>query len=153
MDAAARAQLKALSQTADDEGMRAYFSSMFFLSASLALAVATPAYAEEIALEARQHQLKTCFVSNGFMTPEAVERLSGWLDAANVDLKCFDDETYKKVIGGALQPFQAFGVVLFHAHAAGVHHADIDLGLGVSLGSGLTVPCHRLLEVPADTLT
>jgi pyruvate formate lyase activating enzyme len=48
--------------------------------------------------------LGNCFVSNGFMTPEAVEQISPYLDAINVDLKCFSDETYREVTGGRLQP-------------------------------------------------
>jgi len=53
---------------------------------------------------ARKRGLKNCFVSNGFMTPEAVEQISPYLDAINVDLKCFSDETYKDICGGRLQP-------------------------------------------------
>lgn len=53
---------------------------------------------------ARECGIKNCFVSNGFMTPEAVETIAPVLDAINVDLKCFSDETYRTVCGGALQP-------------------------------------------------
>ena len=53
---------------------------------------------------ARKHGIKNCFVSNGFMTPEAVETIAPVLDAINVDLKFFSEETYRTVCGGALQP-------------------------------------------------
>jgi len=51
---------------------------------------------------AKQHQLKTCYVSNGFATPEAVQFLTPVLDAINIDLKCFNDNNYQ-TIGGKLQ--------------------------------------------------
>lgn len=53
---------------------------------------------------AHQAGLKNCFVSNGFMTPDAVEKIAPYLDAINVDLKAFSDETYRDVCGGRLEP-------------------------------------------------
>ena len=47
--------------------------------------------------------LKNIFVSNGFETPEIIEDMSGWLDAANIDLKSWDDAYYKKVLKGGLE--------------------------------------------------
>jgi pyruvate formate lyase activating enzyme len=60
--------------------------------------------AYDTAILARQRGMKNCFVSNGFMTPQAVETIAPMLDAINVDLKCFSDETYRDVCGGKLQP-------------------------------------------------
>ncbi|MBN1942794.1 MAG: AmmeMemoRadiSam system radical SAM enzyme [Phycisphaerae bacterium] len=60
--------------------------------------------AYDTAVLARQRGIKNCFVSNGFMTPQAVETIAPLLDAINVDLKCFSDETYRRVCGGRLQP-------------------------------------------------
>ncbi|HAU38116.1 MAG TPA: AmmeMemoRadiSam system radical SAM enzyme [Phycisphaerales bacterium] len=53
---------------------------------------------------ARQRGLKNCFVSNGFLTPLAVETIAPYLDAINVDLKAFRDETYRKVMKASLEP-------------------------------------------------
>ncbi|MFA6134925.1 MAG: AmmeMemoRadiSam system radical SAM enzyme [Phycisphaerae bacterium] len=53
---------------------------------------------------ARQRSLRNCFVSNGFMTPLAVETIAPYLDAINVDLKAFRDETYQKIMRGRLEP-------------------------------------------------
>ncbi len=61
-------------------------------------------YAYDTATLARRNGIKNCFVSNGFMTPRAVEAIAPVLDAINVDLKCFSDETYRKVCRGSLQP-------------------------------------------------
>ena len=37
------------------------------------------------------------------MTPEMIELYHPWLDAANVDIKAFKDETYRKLMGGRLE--------------------------------------------------
>jgi pyruvate formate lyase activating enzyme len=61
-------------------------------------------YAGDTARLARAHGLSNVFVTNGYMTAEALEAARGWLDAANVDLKSFREETYHRVCGGHLQP-------------------------------------------------
>ncbi len=53
---------------------------------------------------AHEAGIKNCFVSNGFMTSEAVQAISPYLDAINVDLKAFRDETYRRVMKGRLKP-------------------------------------------------
>jgi pyruvate formate lyase activating enzyme len=45
---------------------------------------------------ARARGLKNVFVSNGYMTPEAVDYASTWLDAINIDLKSFDPAFYRQ---------------------------------------------------------
>lgn len=61
-------------------------------------------YAYDTAKLARQAGLANIFVTNGYMTPEALEIIQPYLDAANVDLKSFDDTFYKKWAGAKLQP-------------------------------------------------
>ena len=61
-------------------------------------------YAFDTARLARAAGLANNFVTNGYMTPEALEAVGPYLDAANVDLKAFKDETYKKVCGARLAP-------------------------------------------------
>ena len=53
---------------------------------------------------ARKAGLKNVFVTNGYITPEALREISPFLDAANIDLKGFSDDFYKKVCGARLQP-------------------------------------------------
>jgi pyruvate formate lyase activating enzyme len=48
--------------------------------------------------------LKNVFVSNGFTTPEALREIKPYLHAANIDLKGYTDEFYKKICGARLQP-------------------------------------------------
>jgi len=51
-----------------------------------------------------ENGLKNVFVTNGFMTAEAIEMMAPYLTAANVDLKSFRDEFYKKRCGARLNP-------------------------------------------------
>ncbi len=60
--------------------------------------------AYETAKLAHERGIGNCFVSNGYMTPEAVETISPYLDAINVDLKAFRDETYRRVMKARLGP-------------------------------------------------
>jgi pyruvate formate lyase activating enzyme len=48
--------------------------------------------------------LKNVFVSNGYITPEALREIKPYLHAANIDLKGYNDDFYKKVCGARLQP-------------------------------------------------
>ena len=64
-------------------------------------------YAYDTAKLAKDAGLLNNFVTNGYMTAEALEAIAPWLDAANVDLKAFRDETYKKVCGARLDPVLA----------------------------------------------
>ncbi len=48
--------------------------------------------------------LKNVFVSNGYMTPEAVDFAADWLDAINIDLKAFSDDYYKNLCKAKLRP-------------------------------------------------
>jgi pyruvate formate lyase activating enzyme len=61
-------------------------------------------YAFDTARLARDAGLANNFVTNGYMTAEALETVRPYLDAANVDLKAFEDATYKKVCGARLGP-------------------------------------------------
>ncbi len=61
-------------------------------------------YAYDTAKLAWQEGIKNIFVTNGYMTIEALEEIDPYLDAANVDLKSFSDEFYRRVCGARLQP-------------------------------------------------
>jgi pyruvate formate lyase activating enzyme len=53
---------------------------------------------------AKREGLFNVFVTNGYMTKEMVKTISPYLDAANIDLKSFRDDYYRKVCGGRLAP-------------------------------------------------
>ena len=110
-------------------------------------------YAEEIGIEARKNGLKNIFVTNGFMTEKVVETAAGFLDAANIDLKCFSDETYKKLCNGRLQPvldtismMKKLGiwVEITTLLIPGVNDSDPELNdiAGFISGIGKDVPWH-----------
>jgi len=68
-------------------------------------------YSYDIARLAHQEGIASVYVTNGYMTRDMLDLFQGvthghepWLDAANVDLKAFRDETYRKVCGARLQP-------------------------------------------------
>ncbi len=53
---------------------------------------------------AKKEGLGNSFVTNGFMTAEALETINPYLDACNVDLKSFDEQFYKEMCQAHLQP-------------------------------------------------
>ena len=61
-------------------------------------------YAYDVAELARKEGLYNNFVTNGYMTSEALEMIRPYLDSANVDLKGFTEEFYKKFCGAKLEP-------------------------------------------------
>ncbi len=61
-------------------------------------------YAYDTARLARQAGLTNIQVTNGYMTPEMLEMFHPYLDAANVDLKAFRNQTYRRYVGAGLQP-------------------------------------------------
>ena len=61
-------------------------------------------YALDTARLAKTRGVKNIFVTNGYMTEEALEMINPVLDAAYVDLKSFNDDFYRKICGARLQP-------------------------------------------------
>lgn len=61
-------------------------------------------YALETAKFAKEKGLYNIFVTNGYMTKDALLMIKPYLDAANVDLKYFNEESYRKVCGAKLAP-------------------------------------------------
>jgi pyruvate formate lyase activating enzyme len=53
---------------------------------------------------AKNHGLANIFVSNGYMTIEAIDFAADWLEAINVDLKAFTETYYKKLCKAKLEP-------------------------------------------------
>ena len=61
-------------------------------------------FALDVARLARAAGLRNIFVTNGYMTAEALDMLLPVLDAANVDLKSFSKDFYKETCGARLEP-------------------------------------------------
>ena len=61
-------------------------------------------YAYDIAKLATEKDIRNIFVTNGYMTSEALNTINPYLDAANVDLKSFSDKFYREICGASLEP-------------------------------------------------
>jgi len=61
-------------------------------------------YVMDTAALARQAGLRTVMVTNGYITREAIPLVYRHVDAANVDIKAFDDVFYRKRASAHLQP-------------------------------------------------
>ena len=61
-------------------------------------------YAIDVAQAAREKNLKSVAVSAGYVCPQPRMEFFRYMDAANIDLKAFSENFYRKICGGALQP-------------------------------------------------
>jgi pyruvate formate lyase activating enzyme len=61
-------------------------------------------YTFETASIARKAGIKNIVKSNGYINPEPLKKLCTVIDAANIDLKSFNESTYLRLSGGKLQP-------------------------------------------------
>ncbi|PIN69181.1 AmmeMemoRadiSam system radical SAM enzyme [Candidatus Woesearchaeota archaeon CG11_big_fil_rev_8_21_14_0_20_43_8] len=59
-------------------------------------------YMLDTAMMARDEGLKNVIVSNGYMNKEPLAELLPYIDAANIDLKSFSDDFYRKICGARL---------------------------------------------------
>ncbi|MEI6613592.1 MAG: AmmeMemoRadiSam system radical SAM enzyme [Chrysiogenales bacterium] len=75
---------------------------------SIAYTYTEPTIFFELMLEtarlAQQAGIKNVMVSNGYISSQALSRLRPFLDAANIDLKAFNDDFYNKYCSARLQP-------------------------------------------------
>ena len=61
-------------------------------------------YAYDTAKLARERKIHNLWKSNGYINEKPLRQLCKVLDAANIDLKIYDDEVYKKISSGKLAP-------------------------------------------------
>ncbi len=61
-------------------------------------------YMFDTAKLARARGIKNLLISNGYINEKPLRDLAKYIDAANINLKSFSEETYAKLNGGALQP-------------------------------------------------
>jgi len=65
-------------------------------------------YVLEAAQQAHEKGLKNVLVSNGYLNQEPASELLEYLDAANIDLKSFNPDFYRREIGGKLSEVKRF---------------------------------------------
>jgi len=73
---------------------------------------------------AHEAGLKTVYVTNGYITEDALRDISPYLDAFRVDIKAFNDEFYRETCRAHLQPVLDSSVV---ARELGMHIEVINL--------------------------
>jgi pyruvate formate lyase activating enzyme len=61
-------------------------------------------YMIDIAKAARAKNIKNCWITCGYIQDEPLKELCKYIDAANVNLKSFDEEIYRDLNSGKLQP-------------------------------------------------
>ena len=97
-------------------------------SASIAWTYNEPTIWHEYALDmgtlARKQGLGTAYITNGYITEEALRELAPMLCAFRVDIKAFTDEFYKKTCGAHLQPVLDSAVL---ARELGMHVETVTL--------------------------
>ncbi|MDD4497726.1 MAG: AmmeMemoRadiSam system radical SAM enzyme [Methanosarcinaceae archaeon] len=75
-------------------------------------------YSYECAKLAKEAGLGTVYVTNGYMTPEALRHIAPYLDAANIDIKAFTEKFYREVASAKLAPVLESSIL---AKELGIH--------------------------------
>ncbi len=65
-------------------------------------------YVRDTAKLLRKENLKVVLVTNGCVNEEIADELLPLTDALNIDLKCFREESYRKLLGGDLETVKRF---------------------------------------------
>ena len=129
-------------------------------------------YVLDVASEARQADIRNVFITNGYLTGEALDELLPVLDAASVSLKSFNEDFYAQHCGAGLEPVLET--------IARLHRAGVWLEVSTTIIPGLNdnplelkqlaqflcdispiipwhvtafTPAHRLLDHPATDIT
>ncbi len=61
-------------------------------------------YSLDLSKRAKEEGIKNIYVSNGYMSSQMLDLYLPYLDAANIDIKAFDDAVYRKFTGAKLDP-------------------------------------------------
>jgi pyruvate formate lyase activating enzyme len=78
---------------------------------------------------AKEHGLYTNYVTNGFMTEEALDMISPFLDVYSVDIKAFDEKTYMRT--GHIKQFRG---ILDVAKKAKEHSMHVEIVTNITPG-------------------
>ena len=110
-------------------------------------------YTYDSAKLAQKNDLKTVYVTNGYMSPESLDLISPYLDAANVDLKGMSKKFYQELCQARLEPvlenIQAMHDTGIHLEITnlvipGYNDSDDDLQALVKFVAdvGVEIPIH-----------
>lgn len=111
-------------------------------------------YTLDSAKIAKKEDIKTVYVTNGYMTEESFEEIRPYLDAANIDLKGMSDRFYRDLCEARLQPVLDNIIRMYDAHIhievtnlmiPGYNDSDEDIRTLVKFMAdevGVEVPLH-----------
>ncbi len=77
-------------------------------------------YVRDAARLVHEAGMKNVVVTNGSVTDAVAEQLEPWIDAMNIDLKCFNEDYYKNVLKGDFKT-----VMRFIEHALTFAHVEL----------------------------
>jgi len=122
-------------------------------------------YAYDIARLAKQAGLRNVFVTNGYISAEALTTIAPFLDAANIDLKGFSKGFYRDIVHARLSEVldsiieyrkQGIWIELTTLIIPGLNDSDAELqGIATFIATNLGVdtPWHVSQFYPTYTLT
>lgn len=95
-------------QTAETSAREIIRQAIINKCPSISYTYTEPTIFAEFALECmklvKERKLKNIWVSNGYMSTDLLEAIRKYLDAINIDLKFFKEESYQKICKAKLQP-------------------------------------------------
>ncbi len=128
-------------------------------------------YAYDTAKLAHKEGIQNIFVTNGYTSAEAIKEIAPYLDAANVDLKGFSKDFYRKICGARLQPvldnirlYKELGIwieittLIIPGHNDDEHQlreiTEFIKGVGEDIPWHITAfyPAYKLLDVPPTAI-
>lgn len=129
-------------------------------------------YAKDIGILAKEKGIKNVFVSSGYESHEVLQDMKSWVDAANIDLKSFSPDYYKKVLktklDGVLESLIEFAksniwLEITTLIIPGVNDSDEELDkMAEFIASelGLEIPWHlsafhpdyKMLDTPSTSI-
>lgn len=128
-------------------------------------------YAYDTAVLAHEKDLKNVFVTNGYITEEALRNIQPYLDAANIDLKGFTEKFYKEVCGARLKPvldnirlYKELGIWIeittllipgyndSDKHLEGIAGFIADVSVDIPWHVTAFYPAYKLLDTPPTSV-
>ena len=61
-------------------------------------------FMRDAAIAAKEKGLYTVMVSNGFVIPDPLREITGFIDGFNIDLKAFNSRFYRELTGAEIEP-------------------------------------------------
>lgn len=143
--------VKALDELAKGQSSAAYASPAELVESAVRLEVdgiaftySEPAvwleYVIEVSRLARDAGLFTVYVSNSFVTPEALEVMAPWIDVLCSDVKSFDDSFYKELCSVA--SVDQVLTTIEKAHQLGIH---VETRTNIIPGKNNNVETYRAI--------